>query len=132
MDYDKYLKLQSFLEWFYEFRPQFFDDIPPKQKKLLQDTFYMMLQTKAIRSRCRIFMTRLLAVSQRFSTIYWRRNLYAKQELRVRLTTLITHNLGRPILRPVFFSSYLSILSDEITFCISIPIPIMLKFLPKL
>ena len=89
MDYDKYLKLQSFLEWFYEFRPQFFDDIPPKQKKLLQDTFYMMLQTKAIRSRCRIFMTRLLAVSQRFSTIYWRRNLYAKQELRVCLTTLL-------------------------------------------
>ena len=39
MDYDKYLKLQSFLEWFYEFRPQFFDDILPEQKKLLQDTF---------------------------------------------------------------------------------------------
>jgi len=39
MDYDKYLKLQSFLEWFYEFHPQFFDDILPEQKKLLQDTF---------------------------------------------------------------------------------------------
>lgn len=39
MDYDKYLKLQSFLEWFYEFHPQFFDGILPEQKKLLQDTF---------------------------------------------------------------------------------------------
>lgn len=39
MDYDKYLRLQSFLEWFYEFHPQFFDDITPEQKKLLQDTF---------------------------------------------------------------------------------------------
>lgn len=39
MDYDKYLKLQTRLEWFYDFHPQFFDDIPPEQKKLLQDIF---------------------------------------------------------------------------------------------
>ena len=67
MDYDKYLKLQSFLEWFYEFHPQFFDNIPPKQKKLLQDTFYTTRQTKAIRNRYGIFMMRLLAASQHFS-----------------------------------------------------------------
>ena len=39
MDYDKYLKLQTRLEWFYDFHPQFFDDILPEQKKLLQDVF---------------------------------------------------------------------------------------------
>ena len=39
MDYDKYLKLQTRLEWFYDFHLQFFDDIPPEQKKLLQDIF---------------------------------------------------------------------------------------------
>ena len=35
MDYDKYLKLQSFLERFYEFHPQFFDDIPSRTSKTL-------------------------------------------------------------------------------------------------
>ena len=39
MNYDRYLKLQTRLEWFYDFHPEFFDDIPPEQKKLLQDTF---------------------------------------------------------------------------------------------
>ena len=39
MNYDRYLELQTRLEWFYDFHPEFFDDIPPEQKKLLQDTF---------------------------------------------------------------------------------------------
>lgn len=39
MNYDSYLELQTRLEWFYDFHPEFFDDIPPEQKKLLQDTF---------------------------------------------------------------------------------------------
>lgn len=39
MNYDRYLKLQTRLEWFYDFHPEFFDDITPEQKKLLQDTF---------------------------------------------------------------------------------------------
>lgn len=39
MDYQKYLNLQNSLEWFYDFHPEFFDDIPPEQKKLLQETF---------------------------------------------------------------------------------------------
>lgn len=39
MNYDSYLELQTCLEWFYDFHPQFFDDIPPEQKKLLQDIF---------------------------------------------------------------------------------------------
>ena len=39
MNYDRYLELQTRLEWFYDFHPEFFDDILPEQKKLLQDTF---------------------------------------------------------------------------------------------
>ena len=39
MNYDRYLELQTRLEWFYDFHPKFFDDITPEQKKLLQDTF---------------------------------------------------------------------------------------------
>lgn len=39
MNYDRYLELQTRLEWFYDFHPEFFNDISPKQKKLLQDTF---------------------------------------------------------------------------------------------
>ena len=39
MNYDRYLKLQTRLEWFYDFHPEFFNDISPEQKKLLQDTF---------------------------------------------------------------------------------------------
>lgn len=39
IDYEKYLKLQWRLEWFYDFHPDFFDDISPEQKKLLQETF---------------------------------------------------------------------------------------------
>ena len=34
MNYDRYLELQTRLEWFYDFH-----DISPEQKKLLQDTF---------------------------------------------------------------------------------------------
>lgn len=67
MDYDKYLKLQSFLEWFYEFHPQFFDDIPPKQKKLLQDTFLYDAPDEGYPESLRDFMMRLLAASQHFS-----------------------------------------------------------------
>ena len=37
MNYDRYLELQTRLEWFYDFHPEFFDDILPEQKKLLQD-----------------------------------------------------------------------------------------------
>lgn len=39
MDYKRYLRIQWRLEWFYDFHPESFDDIPPEQKKLLQDTF---------------------------------------------------------------------------------------------
>lgn len=39
MNYDRYLELQTRLEWFYDFHPEFFNDISPEQKKLLQDTF---------------------------------------------------------------------------------------------
>lgn len=39
MDYKRYLRIQWRLEWFYDFHPDFFDNIPPEQKKLLQDTF---------------------------------------------------------------------------------------------
>lgn len=39
MDYKRYLRIQWRLEWFYDFHPEFFDDIPPEQKKLLQETF---------------------------------------------------------------------------------------------
>lgn len=36
MTYKKYLALQTRLEWFYDFHPGFFDDIPASQKELLQ------------------------------------------------------------------------------------------------
>lgn len=39
MTYKKYLALQTRLEWFYDFHPGFFDDIPASQKELLQRTF---------------------------------------------------------------------------------------------
>lgn len=39
MTYKKYLALQTRLEWFYDFHPGFFDDIPASQKELLQQTF---------------------------------------------------------------------------------------------
>ena len=39
MDYNRYLELQTRLEWLYDFHPEFFNDISPEQKKLLQDTF---------------------------------------------------------------------------------------------
>ena len=39
VDYKKYLALQTRLEWFYDFHPGFFDDIPASQKELLQRTF---------------------------------------------------------------------------------------------
>lgn len=39
MTYKKYLVLQTRLEWFYDFHPGFFDDIPASQKELLQRTF---------------------------------------------------------------------------------------------
>ena len=39
MDYKRYLRIQWRLEWFYDFHPEFFDDIPPEKKKLLQETF---------------------------------------------------------------------------------------------
>lgn len=39
MNYKKYLALQTRLEWFYDFHPGFFDDIPASQKELLQRTF---------------------------------------------------------------------------------------------
>lgn len=39
MNYKRYLQLQNRLEWFYDFHPDFFDDIPTDQKKLLQETF---------------------------------------------------------------------------------------------
>ena len=39
MNYDRYLELQTRLEWFYDFHPEFFNDISPEQRKLLQNTF---------------------------------------------------------------------------------------------
>lgn len=39
MNYEKYLALQTRLEWFYDFHPEFFNDIPVKQRELLQKTF---------------------------------------------------------------------------------------------
>ena len=39
VNYKKYLALQTRLEWFYDFHPGFFDDIPASQKELLQRTF---------------------------------------------------------------------------------------------
>lgn len=36
VNYKKYLALQTRLEWFYDFHPGFFDDIPASQKELLQ------------------------------------------------------------------------------------------------
>ncbi len=39
MDYQKYLDLQTRLEWFYDFHPEFFDDISSEEKTLLQKTF---------------------------------------------------------------------------------------------
>ncbi len=39
MNYDKYLELQTRLEWFYDFHPEFFDDISSEEKTLLQKTF---------------------------------------------------------------------------------------------
>lgn len=39
MDYKRYLRIQWRLGWFYDFHPESFDDIPPEQKKLLQETF---------------------------------------------------------------------------------------------
>ena len=39
VNYKKYFALQTRLEWFYDFRPGFFDDISASQKELLQRTF---------------------------------------------------------------------------------------------
>ena len=39
VNYKKYLALQTRLEWFYDFRPGFFDNITASQKELLQQTF---------------------------------------------------------------------------------------------
>ena len=39
MNYEKYVALQTRLEWFYDFHPEFFDDISIEQKELLQETF---------------------------------------------------------------------------------------------
>lgn len=39
MNYQRYLDLQSRLEWFYDFHPDFFDDISDEEKVLLQKTF---------------------------------------------------------------------------------------------
>ncbi len=39
VNYKKYFALQTRLEWFYDFHPGFFDDIPASQKELLQQTF---------------------------------------------------------------------------------------------
>lgn len=39
VNYKKYFALQTRLEWFYDFHPGFFDDIPASQKELFQQTF---------------------------------------------------------------------------------------------
>lgn len=39
MEYGKYLELQTRLEWLYDFHPDFFDDISPEDKKVLQEAF---------------------------------------------------------------------------------------------
>lgn len=39
VNYKKYFALQTRLEWFYDFRPGFFDNITASQKELLQQTF---------------------------------------------------------------------------------------------
>lgn len=39
MNYEKYIALQNRVEWFYDFHPNFLDNINADHKKTLQDTF---------------------------------------------------------------------------------------------
>ncbi|HWT40924.1 MAG TPA: hypothetical protein VN081_06725 [Dongiaceae bacterium] len=36
MNYKQYLALQSRVDWLYEFHPEFFDQLPPEQRGMLQ------------------------------------------------------------------------------------------------
>ena len=132
MDYDKYLKLQSFLEWFYEFHPQFFDGILPEQKKLLQDTFLYDAPDEGYPKSLQDFYDETIGCKPALQHDILAAESLCKAGVESLFDDFTALNLRRSVIGSVFFSSYLSVLSDEITFCISISISVMLKFLPKL
>ena len=98
MDYKRYLRIQWRLEWFYDFHPDFFDNIPPEQKKLLQETFLYDTPDEGYPESLRNFTMRKSVITRLCTKKCFQRLTYCieRQAWAAFLTTMIQmiYNIG--------------------------------------